>query len=151
VRRAEPGGVVAVALPGAQLQDRARAELQHRHGRGLAVGLEDLQHPDLRSDQTSGMAGDLDRAFGPAVARGCGEKETIRGGGGVIQGRSQTRVVIRSIWYRTGMKTPMPLTTEQVSVVTADPDEPIRLIDPASQREYVLLRAEIYEAALQTP
>ena len=51
--------------------------------------------------------------------------------------------------YHTGMETPMPLTADQLRAVAANPDEPVRLVDPASQREYVLLRAEVYERVRQ--
>lgn len=38
----------------------------------------------------------------------------------------------------------MILTPEQLRAVATNPDDPVRLIDPASQREYVLLPADVY-------
>ena len=43
------------------------------------------------------------------------------------------------------METTLPLSAEQLRVVTANPDGPFGLIDPATQRKYVLLRADVYE------
>ncbi|OWK38633.1 hypothetical protein [Fimbriiglobus ruber] len=43
------------------------------------------------------------------------------------------------------METPTALTDDQIRAVAANRDEPVRLIDPASHREFVLLRAEVYE------
>ena len=37
------------------------------------------------------------------------------------------------------------LTEEQVRAVAAQPGEPVRLIDPTTNRAYVLLRADVYE------
>jgi hypothetical protein len=37
------------------------------------------------------------------------------------------------------------LTPEQVLAIAADPDRPVRLVDPQSSRTYILLRAEEYE------
>ena len=39
----------------------------------------------------------------------------------------------------------MPLTAEQLNALAIHLGEPIRCIDPASQRRYVLLRAEVYD------
>jgi hypothetical protein len=42
--------------------------------------------------------------------------------------------------------TPPPtLTEEQVRAVAAQPYEPVRMIDPTTNRAYVLLRAEVFE------
>jgi hypothetical protein len=40
---------------------------------------------------------------------------------------------------------PPTLTDEQLRAVAAHPDEPVRLVDPATNRAFVLLRAEVYE------
>lgn len=37
------------------------------------------------------------------------------------------------------------LTTEQLQLIAAHADQPIRLLDPESKRAYVLLPAEVYE------
>jgi hypothetical protein len=48
--------------------------------------------------------------------------------------------------YDSDMDTTTPsLTDEQHRAVAAQPDEPLRMIDPVTNRTYVLLRADLYE------
>lgn len=43
------------------------------------------------------------------------------------------------------------ITPEQMQALTAAPDSPLRLVDPASRREFVLLRAELFDQVGKPP
>jgi hypothetical protein len=50
--------------------------------------------------------------------------------------------------YHTGMDNPVLLTAEQRRAVSTGP-EPLRLLDPDSREEFVLVRADVYERVRQ--
>ena len=37
------------------------------------------------------------------------------------------------------------LTTEQIQAIQANPDDPVRVVNPHSNEAYVILRADVYE------